>query len=57
MDANIDQLLNQSYPPGNGAGQPVGLPEEVPVEGMITMEVTREEAAMIEQMRAMKGGM
>jgi hypothetical protein len=62
MDANIDQLLNQSYPPGSGVGQPVGLPSEPPMEpgmepgGTVTMEVTQEEAAVIEQMRALKGG-
>jgi hypothetical protein len=51
LDANIDQLLQKGYMPES--------PEQAPVEGtggMITMEVTPEEAQMIEEMRGMGVG-
>jgi len=54
--SDINALFEQGLPP---MGQPVGLPPEAQMGGqpggMITMEVTPEEAAMIEQMRGAGG--
>lgn len=52
---NIDELLKMGYPPGEGIGQEVGIPEMGDSDGMVVMELTQEEAMFIEDMRKNKG--